>query len=191
MLDLLLQVMDEGRLTDALGRLVSFRNTIIIMTSNIGSADLVGGSDIGFHPPGWTQEEETLSSAEVHRQVERELKRSLRPEFINRLDEVVIFNPLGKEDLRKIALLLLLKIPVKVEANKKALDFLVDARYEPAMGARPLRLTIDDYVVEPLANKLIKKEISEGDVVKLGLSGGKLTFRKKPGADNGQEAVQS
>jgi len=190
-LDLLLQVMDEGRLTDALGRLVSFRNTIIIMTSNIGSADLVGGSDIGFHPPGWTQEEETLSSAEVHRQVERELKRSLRPEFINRLDEVVIFNPLGKEDLRKIALLLLSKIPVKVEANKKALDFLVDARYEPAMGARPLRRTIDDYVVEPLANKLIKKEISESDVVKLGLSGGKLTFRKKPGADNGQEAVQS
>ena len=132
-----------------------------------------------------------LSSAEVKRQVERELKRSLRPEFINRLDEVVIFNPLGKDDLRKIALLLLSKIPVKVEANKKALDFLVDARYEPAMGARPLRRTIDDYVVEPLANKLIRKEISESDVVKVGLSGGKLTFRKKPGAGNGQEAVQS
>lgn len=178
-LDLLLQIMDEGRLTDGLGRLVNFRNTVIIMTSNVGSARISGHRPVGFDTRTEEEKENGISREEVQREVEQELKKAFRPEFINRIDEVVIFNPLSKENLRDVARLMLSRIPIEVEANQSVLDFLISARFDPAMGARPLWRTIEDYVVEPLANKLIEGKYTEKDVIKLGLSDGKITFRKK------------
>jgi len=179
-LDLLLQILDEGRLTDGLGRTVDFRNTIVIMTSNVGSSQISEHVTVGFDIRSEEERKKGLSKKEVAGLVKQELKLNFRPEFLNRIDEVVIFNPLSREDLRDIARLMLAKIPmIKVEAGQPVLHFLVDARFDPAMGARPLRRTITDMVVEPLANKVIEGKYHEGDVVRLGLSDGRVTFRKK------------
>jgi len=129
--------------------------------------------------PGLKDDRETgISVKSVRSDIEKELKQRLSPEFMNRIDEVVIFNPLSKENLRSIASVMLARIPVKVEADEKALDFLVNARYDATMGARPLRRTIEDLVVEPLANEIIRGKISEHDRVRLGVAEDQITFER-------------
>ncbi len=179
-LRILLQILEEGRLTDGLGRPVNFRNTVIIMTSNIGSNRISEYRPLGVDLRTKEEQEKRVSIKDIRGDIEKELKRRLSPEFMNRIDEVVIFNPLSKENLKNIALIMLSKIKVKVEADEKVLDFLVNARYDPTMGARPLRRTIEDLVVEPLANEIIRGKISEHDLIKLAISDGKIIFRKKP-----------
>lgn len=178
-LTILLQIMEEGRITDGLGRPVNFRNTVVIMTSNIGSSKISEYRPLGVDLRTPEEQEKGVSIKEIRGDIEKDLKRRLSPEFMNRIDEVVIFNPLSKDNLRNIALIMLSRVKIKVEADRKALDFLVDARYDPAMGARPLRRTIEDLVVEPLANKIIRGDISEHDIIRLGISDGKITFKKK------------
>lgn len=178
-LRILLHILEEGRLTDGLGRPVNFRNTVVIMTSNIGSGWISEYRPLGVDLRSEEEQEKGISIKNIRGDIEKELKRRLSPEFMNRIDEVVIFNPLSKENLRNIALVMLSRVPIKVEAGEKALDFLVNARYDPAMGARPLRRTIEDFVVEPLANEIIRGKISEHDLIKLGVTDGEITFKKK------------
>jgi ATP-dependent Clp protease ATP-binding subunit ClpA len=178
-LRILLQIMEEGRLTDGLGRSVNFRNTVVIMTSNIGSNRISEYRPLGVDLRTTEEQEKGVSIKDLRGDIEKELRRRLSPEFMNRIDEVVIFNPLTKENLRNIASVMLSRVKVKVEADEKVLDFLVNARYDPAMGARPLRRTIEDLVVEPLANEIIRGKISEHDVIKLRMSDGAIIFKKK------------
>jgi ATP-dependent Clp protease ATP-binding subunit ClpC len=182
-LNLLLQLMEEGRLTDGLGRHVSFRNAVLIMTSNLGSAAISGRPPLGFSPPTKDKKPRVPTPAEVRNDVEKELKRALAPEFLNRIDAITVFNPLTPESLTQIAGLMLARVAIAVEATPAAVKLLVEARYDPAMGARPLRRTIEDLVVYPLAEMLIRGEIAESDTVVLGCRNGRITFRKK-GAPN-------
>jgi ATP-dependent Clp protease ATP-binding subunit ClpC len=179
-LRILLQILEDGRLTDALGRSVNFRNTVVVMTSNIGSARISEYRPVGVRLKSKEGQETGISIKEIRHDIEKELKKRLSPEFMNRVDKVVIFNPLSKENLRNIALVMLSKVHVKVEADEKALDFLVNARYDETMGARPLRRTIEDLVVDALSDEIISGKISEHDTIKLGVSDSHLTFKRIP-----------
>jgi ATP-dependent Clp protease ATP-binding subunit ClpA len=150
------------------------------MTSNIGSQRISEYRPVGVRLGSKKATETGVSVEEIRRDIEQELKKRLSPEFMNRIDRVVIFNPLTKENLRDIALVMLSRVHVKVEADEKALDFLVNARYDATMGARPLRRTIEDLVVDTLSDQIIGGTLSEHDTVKLGVADGRLTFTRVP-----------
>jgi ATP-dependent Clp protease ATP-binding subunit ClpC len=158
-MDILLQILEEGRLTDAYGRKVNFRNTIIIMTSNLG-ADLIRKStEIGFGAREGFMEYDVMKE-----KIEGAMKKHFKPEFINRLTDVVIFQPLSKNALRSIVNLEMKKIQdrlnikgVKVNLTEPAKEFLVEKGYQPEMGARPLRRTIEQYIEDPLAEQILMR----------------------------------
>jgi len=184
---LLLGMMDEGRITDALGRAVDCRNTIIVMTSNVGSTGISEHKAFGFAPDAGD-----LSKEDVRMAVNRELGRAFPPEFLNRFDEILIFNPLPKPVLKDIARTMLARLRVPVQADDAVLEFLVDDRYDPAMGARPLRRSIQDHVVEPLAVEIVKGTVTRDEGVRLVLRDGALVFAKPlPADETGVEASAS
>lgn len=167
--NILLQVLDDGILTDGLGRRVDFRNTIIIMTSNIGVRDLKDfGSGIGFASAARREnEEEAMKST-----IQSALKRAFSPEFLNRLDDVIVFNSLQREDIHKIIDLSLGKlfsritqIGYNVELTEKAKDFLSEKGYDHQFGARPLNRAIQKYLEDPVAEEILKGEIEEGGTI--------------------------
>ncbi len=171
--NILLQILDDGRLTDGKGRTVNFRNTIIIMTSNIGSQ--------------WIQEI-TEDRQEMERRVMDALRAHFRPEFLNRIDEIIIFNRLGREELVKIVDIQirylrerLAERHLDIELTQKAKEWLANVGYDPVYGARPLRRAIQRYIEDPLAIKILSGEFVEGDhiVVDLDEAKGELVFRKK------------
>jgi ATP-dependent Clp protease ATP-binding subunit ClpC len=180
--NILLQIMDEGQLTDGHGRRVNFRNTILIMTSNFGAEYFKQESTIGFA----SKEDREKSFEKIKETILSEMKKYFRPEFLNRLDEIVFFRPLTKEDLRKI-LNLLLK-PVRERLREKKLDlelsddvkeFLLEKGYDPQYGARPLKRTIQYYIEDPLAEFILQGDFNEGDVIKAELGkDGNIVFRK-------------
>ncbi|MGE0587800.1 MAG: ATP-dependent Clp protease ATP-binding subunit [Cyclobacteriaceae bacterium] len=164
--NILLQVLDDGILTDGLGRRVDFRNTIIIMTSNIGVRDLKDfGSGIGFATKAkQSSEEENMKST-----IQNALKRVFSPEFLNRLDDVIVFNSLHREQIHKIIDITLSKLFVRitslgynVELTDKAKDFLSEKGYDQQFGARPLNRAIQKYLEDPIAEEILKGEIEEG-----------------------------
>lgn len=164
--NILLQVLDDGILTDGLGRRVDFRNTIIIMTSNIGVRDLKDfGSGIGFASKAKQENvEENMRST-----IQSALKRAFSPEFLNRLDDVIVFNSLKREDIHKIIDLSLGKLFVRitqlgytVELTEKAKDFLAEKGYDQQFGARPLNRAIQKYLEDPIAEEILKGEIEQG-----------------------------
>ncbi len=167
--NILLQVLDDGILTDGLGRRVDFRNTIIIMTSNIGVRDLKDfGSGIGFS----TQSKMDNNEAIMKDTIQKALKKTFSPEFLNRLDDVIIFNSLSREDIHKIIDISLTKllsrienIGYKVKLTDKAKDFLADKGYDPQYGARPLNRAIQKYLEDQIAEEILKGEIGEGDTL--------------------------
>jgi ATP-dependent Clp protease ATP-binding subunit ClpC len=167
--NILLQVLDDGILTDGLGRRVDFRNTIIIMTSNIGVRDLKDfGAGIGFNTQTRKENEDNV----IKDTIQRALKKTFSPEFLNRLDDVIIFNSLGREDIHKIIDITLKKlltrieeIGYKVELTEKAKDFLADKGFDPQYGARPLNRAIQKYLEDQIAEELLKGEINEGDTL--------------------------
>ncbi len=167
--NILLQVLDDGILTDGLGRRVDFRNTIIIMTSNIGVRDLKDfGSGIGFS----TQSKLDNNEAIMKDTIQKALKKTFSPEFLNRLDDVIIFNSLSREDIHKIIDISLTKllsrienIGYKVKLTDKAKDFLADKGYDPQYGARPLNRAIQKYLEDQIAEEILKGEIGEGDTL--------------------------
>jgi len=167
--NILLQVLDDGILTDGLGRRVDFRNTIIIMTSNIGVRDLKDyGAGIGFATTSRQQnEDEAMKST-----IQNALKKAFSPEFINRLDDVIVFNSLQREHIHKIidiTLDALFKrvhgLGHSVELTKKAKDFLADKGYDPQYGARPLNRAIQKYLEDPVAEEILKGDLNEGDII--------------------------
>jgi len=167
--NILLQVLDDGILTDGLGRRVDFRNTIIIMTSNIGVRDLKDfGSGIGFASSARREnEEEQMKST-----IQSALKRAFSPEFLNRLDDVIVFNSLLRQDIHKIIDLSLnklfariIQIGYQVELTDKAKDFLAEKGYDHQFGARPLNRAIQKYLEDPVAEEILKGEIEEGGTI--------------------------
>jgi len=174
--NILLQILDDGRLTDGHGRTVDFKNTVIIMTSNLGTEEFQHQS-LGFS-------KETKSETERRRgAVEDALKRTFRPEFLNRIDEVVIFQPLTEEQIKQIVDLVLKDIQkrlaerkITVELTTKAKDKLAKEGFDPAFGARPLRRTVQRLVENPLSTKILQGEFKEGDHVIVDLGPDGFTF---------------
>ncbi|MFP4447649.1 MAG: ATP-dependent Clp protease ATP-binding subunit [Bacteroidales bacterium] len=168
---ILLQMLDDGQLTDSLGRKVDFRNTIIIMTSNIGSRQLKDfGKGVGFE----TQAKAKSSNELAKDVIQKALKRSFAPEFLNRLDDIVIFNSLTKEDIHEIIDIELQglydrisNLGYKVEITKEAKDYVADKGFDVQFGARPLKRAIQKYIEDPMAETIIKQSIKEGDILKV------------------------
>jgi ATP-dependent Clp protease ATP-binding subunit ClpC len=167
--NILLQVLDDGILTDGLGRRVDFRNTIIIMTSNIGVRDLKDfGAGIGFTTKAKRENEEELMKSTI----QSALKRAFSPEFLNRLDDVIVFNSLQRENIHKIIDLTLGKLFTRlsalgynVELTEKAKDFLAEKGYDHQFGARPLNRAIQKYLEDPVAEEILKGEVAEGGTI--------------------------
>ncbi|HZY64938.1 MAG TPA: AAA family ATPase, partial [Rubrobacteraceae bacterium] len=176
----LLQVLDDGRLTDAQGRTVSFENTVIIMTSNVGSQHLVSQRKFGF-----TSSDE-VDFRETERQARDALEKAFRPEFLNRIDEIIVFHPLAKEDVLRIVDIMLSRLnkhlesqQIQVEVTDAAKEFLAEEGYDPKFGARPLARAIRRHVENPLSSRIIGGEFDPGDTVRVDLSGDELTFVSK------------
>jgi len=169
--NILLQVLDEGFITDSLGRKVDFRNTIIIMTSNLGSRQLKDfGAGVGFATPGKSADAEKNSKIVV----ENALKRFFSPEFLNRVDDVIIFSQLDKPAIAKILELNLAKLYArieelgfKVQVTDAAKEFLADKGFDPDLGARPLARTIQKFVEDPLAEELLKMDLNAGETLEI------------------------
>ena len=173
--NLLLQILDEGRLTDSHGKTVDFRNTVIILTSNIGISDSIAPS-LGF---GQRDDYMTMRDS-----VERSLKKFFRPEFLNRVDEIVIFDYLSREETVKITELLCfglykrLKGVLNLRFTEEAINVLACEGYDKAYGARPLKRIIQRKVEDTLAEQLLTGEIKKGDTVIVDAMGDKIIFKK-------------
>ena len=169
--NMLLQVLDDGFLTDSLGRKIDFSNTIIIMTSNIGARKLKDfGSGVGFG----TAAQKSQESSNAKSVIENALKKAFAPEFLNRIDDVVVFNNLEKEDIDKIIEIELSKLLERIldlgynlKLSKKAKSFIAEKGFDKQYGARPLKRAIQKYVEDSIAEEIIKSNISEGDIIKL------------------------
>ncbi len=179
-LNMLLQVLEDGKLTDSLGRTVDFRNTVIIMTSNVGADVIRKGTTMGFATASEAQTYESMKD-----KLTEEAKRVFRPEFLNRLDDVVVFRSLTKTDLAKIIEIEVGKVcarlkykDIRIHLSDEAKSFLIDKGYDPSLGARPLRRAVERYLEEPLAEELIRGALKANDLIEIGVGGGKLTFQQ-------------
>jgi ATP-dependent Clp protease ATP-binding subunit ClpC len=181
--NILLQILDEGHVTDSLGRKIDFRNTIIILTSNIGTRDLKDfGDGVGFG----TTAKKTTSDARARSTIENALKKAFAPEFLNRIDDIIIFNSLVQDDIRKIIDLELSKLYKRLEAlgyqvelTDEAKDFIVEKGWDKDFGARPLKRAIQKYIEDLLADLLVNKQIVEGESLVLELNEAKDALQKK------------
>jgi len=183
--NLLLQIMDEGSLTDSLGHKVDFRNCILIMTSNLGMRNL-SGTSIGFGEKTGKDKQDDQRQA-----VLREMKKVFKPEFINRLSEVLVFRSLETEDLLKIIDILMRDVAqyakeqgIEIELTEKAKRYLVESDYNREYGARPLRRMIQTKIEDPIAEKMLRGEIKSGDLVRVHFRRGKLIFESRPGSNS-------
>ena len=165
--NMLLQVMEEGRLTDSFGRHVDFRNVILIMTSNLGSHVMKAGSTLGFGKPT-TSESNTDRKEKMKIDVMHEVERHFRPEFLNRIDELVIFNPLEKDDIARIVRLQLAEVfdrvrarGITIEIAEDAIEFLMTKGFDENYGARPMRRAIERYIEDPLAEQVLQPNFDE------------------------------
>ncbi len=167
--NILLQILEDGRLTDAQGRTVDFRNAIVIMTSNIGASEIAKNTSIGF-----TVADETgMSYGDMKNRIMSDLKKVFRPEFLNRIDEVIVFHKLAKEEVKEIVDLMINRVRVQVaehelqlELTDEAKDLLVDKGWDPSMGARPLRRAIQRYIEDPLADEVLRQgQMTPGSTV--------------------------
>ncbi|MDI9482489.1 MAG: ATP-dependent Clp protease ATP-binding subunit [Bacillota bacterium] len=180
--NILLQILEDGRLTDSTGRVVDFRNTVIIMTSNVGARDIVEPKRLGF---GAAVVNEARDYEDMKKNVMNELKRTFRPEFLNRVDELIVFHPLTQENINNIAGLMLNEVSERLKAINITLftedgvkAFLAEKGYDKVYGARPLRRMIQNMVEDKLAEKMLDGEIQEGDTVELQIIDGNLEFIK-------------
>lgn len=181
--NILLQIFEDGRLTDSQGRVVDFKNTVIIMTSNLGATLIRKGATLGFRG---TNESEEMPYKEIKDKVMGELNKTFRPEFLNRIDEVIVFKSLTKEEIKKIAGLMLNDVKKLLEDQKidfetveEAKELLVKEGYNPNFGARPLRRTIERLIENPISEKILAGEFKEGDCITIGAKDGKIAFSKK------------
>ena len=181
--NLLLQVLDDGYLTDSKGRRVDFRNTILIMTSNLGATQLQDEKTVGFGAADMTADYQAMSAA-----IKQQLKLHFRPEFLNRIDETIIFHSLNQKELHQIVKLLADKVKqrmaerdIKVRFTPGAIDVIAKAGYDPEYGARPLRRSLQNLVEDPLSEALLAGAVQTGDEVVIGSHQGKITLKDKRG----------
>jgi ATP-dependent Clp protease ATP-binding subunit ClpB len=180
-LNVMLQLLDDGRLTDGKGRTVDFKNTVVIMTSNLGSQFLAEAALRG----ATVQSREIQIDEGVRREVMDTLRAHFRPEFLNRVDEIIIFQPLTRDQMRTIIDIQLRGLmkrledrKIRVELTDRAKDLLIEEGYDPTYGARPLKRTIQRQVLDALAMRVLQGEFREGDTIRIDASGGQLTFSK-------------
>jgi ATP-dependent Clp protease ATP-binding subunit ClpC len=182
--NMLLQILEEGKLTDNVGRVVNFRNTIVLMTSNVGSDLIRRQSTLGFSPI--TDES---SYEKMREKILDESKKTFRPEFLNRLDDVIVFRSFTKPDLIQILGLEVEKVlarlrhkNLKLELDDKAKDFLVEKGYDPQYGARPMRRSVERFLEDPLAEEILKGSLHEGEAILVTVGNDKLVFNQKAAA---------
>jgi ATP-dependent Clp protease ATP-binding subunit ClpC len=178
---LLLQILEDGKITDSLGRKIDFRNTIIIMTSNVGAETLKRQTTMGFGAVKPLGEHEYDAMRD---KLMEEAKKTFKPEFINRLDDIIVFHQLTKPDLMKIVELEVAKVlkrvkakNVHIELSDSAKEFLIEKGYDPMYGARPMRRAVEKYLEDPLAEELLRGNVKAGDTVEVTSIDGKLTFQ--------------
>ena len=181
--NILLQVLDEGRLTDNYGRVIDFKNTVLIMTSNVGARDIAGSKSLGFASEGGT------SAIDYDRMAERirdEIDKVFTPEFLNRIDETIVFHPLSKAEIGQIVHIMLRDVQKRLAEEEltlslddAAVDFLVERGYDDKFGARPLKRTIQRYIEDALSEKILMGEFARGDEIAVGVSedGESLVFQ--------------
>ncbi|MCL2351448.1 MAG: ATP-dependent Clp protease ATP-binding subunit [Firmicutes bacterium] len=180
--NILLQVLDDGHITDAQGRRINFKNTVIIMTSNAGARNIIEPKKVGFIS-GMDKER---SYEDMKKIVMDEVKNIFRPEFLNRIDDIIVFHPLDREDVRKIARLMLNEtidrvkksMDIDVTVTDEAVELIMDEGYDQAFGARPLRRAIQTKVEDALAEKILEGEVRENESVEIGREDGKIVIRK-------------
>jgi ATP-dependent Clp protease ATP-binding subunit ClpC len=170
--NILLQILEDGRLTDSQGRTVDFRHAIVIMTSNIGASEIARNTPLGF---AVSDDETGITYDDMKTRIMGELKKVFRPEFLNRIDDVIVFHKLQKEEIRQIVDLLLRHIrqtmaerELQLELSDDAKDLLVEKGWDPSMGARPLRRAIQRYIEDPLADFVLRSELPAGSTVMVG-----------------------
>ena len=178
---MLLQILEEGKLTDNTGRVVDFRNTIILLTSNVGSDTLKKNNVIGF---GAAKDDSSYDK--MREKTLDEAKKFFRPEFLNRLDDVIVFRQLTKPDLVTILDLEVTKVMERLKhksitlvLDEKAKDFLVEKGFDPQYGARPMRRSVEKNLEDPLAEELLRGSLNPGEPVQVSAADGKLTFSQK------------
>jgi ATP-dependent Clp protease ATP-binding subunit ClpB len=178
--NVLLQILDDGRLTDNKGRTVNFKNTIVIMTSNLGASLIMEKTKL-INP-----ENKEKIHQEIENDVDSILKQTLRPEFLNRVDEIIVFHALTREHIREIVGLqfemiqnMVVKKEIRIEMTPEAADFLAEAGFDPAFGARPLKRSMQKLIADPLAIKLLDGEFHKGDVIEIGVEKNSLAFELK------------
>ncbi|MSR02071.1 MAG: ATP-dependent Clp protease ATP-binding subunit [Gemmatimonadetes bacterium] len=176
--NILLQVLDEGHLTDNYGRIIDFKNTVVIMTSNVGARDITQNKSLGFHQAGGAH-----SFAKIAETVKEEIGKVFNPEFLNRVDDVIVFHPLDKEHIVKVVAILLKdldkRVGREVRLTAAAADFLVTKGYDQNYGARPLKRAIQKYIEDPLSERLLSGEITRGEEFEVDIApeGDRLMFR--------------
>ncbi len=181
--NILLQVLDEGHLTDNYGRLIDFKNTVVIMTSNVGARDIMQNRSLGFHGGSAGASFERMQET-----VRDEMQKTFNPEFLNRLDDVIVFHPLEKEHIAEIVKILMREVQRRlgdeVRLTQAALDFLVERGFDKNYGARPLRRSIQRYIEDPLSERILLGELGRGDEIEVDVApeGDKLAFRALTGS---------
>lgn len=191
-MNVLLQILDEGHITDAEGRQVDFKNTVIVMTSNVGAEFIRKESSMGFV----TRDDAQSSYEKMKETVLEQLNKEFKPEFLNRIDEKVVFRPLSKEDLLVIVEIMIADINLRLEEKgillnltKKAKNYLVDQGYDPKMGARPLRRALEEHIENPLSEEVLKGRFGFGSKIKVTIEKDKLIFSGNKGRAPAKKSV--
>jgi ATP-dependent Clp protease ATP-binding subunit ClpC len=180
--NILLQVLDEGHLTDNYGRVIDFKNTVVIMTSNVGARDIMQGKSLGFHGA-----DAKSSFEKMQERIKDEMQKVFNPEFLNRLDDVIVFHPLTREHIAQIVTILLREVQRRlgdeVRLTQAAIDFLVQKGYDESYGARPLKRAIQKFVEDPLSEKILMGEFGRGDEIEVDVApdGERLVYRALTG----------
>src|SRR2546425_811070 len=184
--NILLQVLDEGHLTDNYGRVIDFKNTVVIMTSNVGARDMIKGKTLGF-----AQSDARATFEKMAEKVKEEINKTFNPEFLNRLDDVIVFHPLTREHIAQIVVIMLREVQKRLGEEELTLrltpagsDFLVEHGYDEHFGARPLKRAIQKYVEDPLSEKILIGEFARGDEIEVDVAPDKerLAFRALSGS---------
>jgi ATP-dependent Clp protease ATP-binding subunit ClpA len=180
--NILLQILDDGRLTDSKGRVVNFKNTVIVMTSNVGSEIIYKMQSFGFQSE---RKDDMVSENEMREKVQASLREQFKPEFLNRIDDLIIFHPLNKKVLLQITNLQLALVQkrldeknIKLKVSNEVKAYLTQKGFDPIYGARPLKRIIQNEILDELALEIIEKKIVEGDNVKVQLENEKIVFSK-------------